>query len=428
MRNKLLFFILILPLLTLSQEEKKFGIQFSGFVKTDIFYDTRQTDDLREGHFLILPKNISKDELGNDINDQSSFNFLSIQTRLAGNITGPDVLKAKTSAYIEAEFFGTSNADINGFRLRHAYALMDWKKSELLVGQFWHPMFITSCFPTTVSFNTGAPFEPFSRNPQIRYTFRFFDFRAIGTLVAQRDFANMGPALSVPTANISSSEYLRNAGIPEFNLKLEFNKLYPEKNQEFLVGAGIDYKSLKPMLTTSILDTAGKEHKYTTDETVNGISSFLYFKLKFKPITVKAQATLAQLSDNLTMLGGYAVNEIIDSTKNTVGYSPMNVLSIWTDIHSNGVKWEFGLFAGYTKNNGFETNIVGNQYGRGGSIDHAYRIAPRAVFKPGQMRFAVEVENTVAAYGKMDMLDKGLVKETTNVSNLRLLLAVYYMF
>jgi hypothetical protein len=44
------------------------------------------------------------------------------------------------------------------------------------------------------------------------------------------------------------------------------------------------------------------------------------------------------------------------------------------------------------------------------------------------MRFAVEVENTVAAYGKMDPIDKGLVKETTDVSNLRLLLAVYYMF
>ncbi len=353
---------------------------------------------------------------------------MSIQTRLAGTITGPDVLKAKTSAYIEAEFFGTSVTDVNGFRLRHAYALLDWKKSELMVGQFWHPMFITSCFPATVSFNTGAPFEPFSRNPQIRYTFRFLDFRVIGSLVAQRDFANMGPVSSDPSKNLPSSEFLRNAEIPEFNLKLEFNKLYPDKNQEFLVGAGIDYKSLKPMLTTFKVDTEGKTHTYTTDETINGISSFLYFKLKFKPITVKAQATLAQLSENLTMLGGYAVNEIIDTTKNTVGYTPMNVLSIWTDIHSNGAKWEFGLFAGYTKNNGFENNIVGNQYGRGGTIDHVYRIAPRVVFKPGKMRFAVEVENTVAAYGKMDPIDKGLVKETTNVSNLRLLLAVYYMF
>jgi len=428
MKKLLMILVILLPILTKAQEEKKFGIQFSGFVKTDIFYDSRQTDDLREGHFLILPKNISKDELGNDINDQSSFNFLSIQTRLAGTITGPDVLKAKTSAYIEAEFFGTSNADVNGFRLRHAYALLDWKKSELMVGQFWHPMFITSCFPGTVSFNTGAPFEPFSRNPQIRYTFSFLDFRAIGSLVAQRDFANMGPVSSDPSKNLPSSEFIRNAGIPEFNLKLEFNKLYPEKNQEFLVGAGIDYKALKPMLTTSIIDTANKSHIYTTDETVNGISSFLYFKLKFKPITVKAQATLAQLSENLTMLGGYAVNEIIDSTKNTVGYTPLNVFSIWTDIHSNGAKWEFGLFAGYSKNNGYITNIIQTPYGRGSNIDQVYRIAPRVVFKPGKMRFAVELENTVAAYGTMEKINKGLVKDTTNVSNLRLLLAVYYMF
>lgn len=426
MRNFLIFLVCLIPVIINAQEEKKFGIQFSGFVKTDIFYDTRQTEDAREGHFLILPKNISKDELGNDINDQSSFNFLSIQTRLAGTITGPDVLKAKTGAYIEAEFFGTSNPDINGFRLRHAYATLDWKKSELLVGQYWHPMFITACFPTTISFNTGAPFEPFSRNPQIRYTFRFFKFKAIGSLVAQRDFANMGPASSDPTANTASSEYLRNAETPEFNIKLEYNTVNTEKGTEFLIGAGADYKVLKPMLVTTVVDTL--THKYTTSEKVDGLSSFLYFKLKFKPVTVKAQATLAQLSDNLTMLGGYAVNEIIDSTKNTVGYATSNVFSVWTDIHTNGAKWEFGLFAGYSENMGFETNIIQKPYGRGSDIDHIYRVAPRVVFKSGKMRFAFEIEQSTAAYGTRDLTDLGLVKETTNVSNLRLLLAVYYMF
>jgi hypothetical protein len=50
------------------------------------------------------------------------------------------------------------------------------------------------------------------------------------------------------------------------------------------------------------------------------------------------------------------------------------------------------------------------------------------VFTEGKMKFALEAENTVAAYGTMDTFNKGLVKETTNVSNLRLLLAVYYMF
>lgn len=442
MKKLLFILILVLPVLAMAQEEKKFGIQFSGFVKTDIFYDTRQTVDLREGHFLILPANEKLDANLTDINANPSFNFLSIQTRLNGNITGPDVLKAKTSGYIEAEFFGTSNADINGFRLRHAYAMLDWKKSELMVGQFWHPMFITSCFPATLSFNTGAPFEPFSRNPQIRYTFRFSKFRLIGTAVAQRDFSNAGP-------NGNSSEYMRNSGIPEGNLKLEFNSINKEKEKELLFGLGVDYKILQPRLFTTVTwkvndtiytinptDTLivplEKKKEYSTDATVDGLSVFAYFKLKFKPVTIKVQGTYGQLTDNLTMLGGYTVSEITDASQNEVNYSPMNVISVWTDIHSNGAKWEFGLFGGYTENYGFDANPIGdptkNIFGRGSDIKYVYRIAPRVAYKSGKMKFALEVENTVAAYGTRDLTDKGLVKNVEEISNLRFLLGIFYMF
>ncbi|MBM3435601.1 MAG: hypothetical protein FJY07_05205 [Bacteroidetes bacterium] len=442
MRKELLLFIVILPLLSLSQEEKKFGIQFSGFVKTDIFYDTRQTVDLREGHFLILPANEKPDVNGKDINAHSSFNFLSIQTRLNGNITGPDVLKAKTSGYIEAEFFGTSNTDVNGFRLRHAYAMLDWKKSELMIGQFWHPMFITSCFPATLSFNTGAPFEPFSRNPQIRYTFRLGKFRLIGTALAQRDFQNQGP-------NGSSTEYLRNSGIPEGNLKFEFSSINKEKEKEFLFGVGVDYKTLQPRLFTSVTwkvnDTVytinpadtlivpvEKKKDYATVAKVNGLSAFAYFKLKFKPITIKVQGTYGQLTDNLTMLGGYAVSEVTDATTNAVAYTPMNVFAVWTDIHSNGAKWEYGIFGGYTQNLGFDLNPVGdpskNIYGRGSDIQYVYRVAPRVAYKSGKMKFAFEIEETTAAYGARNNSNKGLVENSKDISNLRFLLGVFYMF
>ena len=57
----------------------------------------------------------------NDLNANPSFHILNIQTRLRGDITGPDAFGAKTSGAIEAEFFGTSESDLNGFRLRHAY-------------------------------------------------------------------------------------------------------------------------------------------------------------------------------------------------------------------------------------------------------------------------------------------------------------------
>ena len=91
---------------------------------------------------------------------------------------------------------------------------------------------------------------------------------------------------------------------------------------------------LNQCLTTSVADTAA--NIYTTDETVNGISSFLYFKLKFKPITVKAQATMAQLSENLTMLGGYAVNEIIDTSKK---YRRLYTNERFIDLDRYSFKW-----------------------------------------------------------------------------------------
>ena len=183
MRKISIVLLAILSISGMAQDAKKFGIKFNGFVKSDIFFDSRQTIDAREGHFLLYPQNEYLDFNGADINAVSKFNILSIQTRLKGVITGPDALGAKTSGVIEGAFFGNIASDINGFRLRHAFVKLTWPKSELLVGQFWHPMFVTSCFPGTVSLNTGAPFEPFARNPQIRFSQKFGKFKAIATAV-----------------------------------------------------------------------------------------------------------------------------------------------------------------------------------------------------------------------------------------------------
>jgi len=105
MRKILILLVTVLTLIGNAQDEKKFGIKFSGFVKTDIFFDSRQTWDARDGQFLLYPKNEFLDENGDDINAVSKFNMLSIQTRLKGAITGPDALGAKTSGLIEGAFF-----------------------------------------------------------------------------------------------------------------------------------------------------------------------------------------------------------------------------------------------------------------------------------------------------------------------------------
>ncbi|NJO92213.1 MAG: hypothetical protein HC831_27035 [Chloroflexia bacterium] len=77
------------------KEEKKFNVKFNGFVKSEFFWDTRQTVSAREGHFLLWPSAISRDANGDDINAKPNFNFLSIQSRIGVDLTGPDVLNAK---------------------------------------------------------------------------------------------------------------------------------------------------------------------------------------------------------------------------------------------------------------------------------------------------------------------------------------------
>lgn len=398
----------------MAQDDKKppvFGITLSGFVKTDVFYDSRQTVSIREGHYLLFPKGPSTGPDGIDVNARDSFNILSIQTRLAGKITGPDALGAKTSAYIEAEFFGTSDADLNGFRLRHGYLKLTWPHSELMVGQFWHPMFVIESFPDVVSFNTGAPFQPFNRSPQIRYTRTFGGVSLVATALAQRDFTSNGP-------DGASSVYLRNAALPEFNLKLQLASKNDARKTETVAGIGADVMKLSPRIVTAL--------GYATDESLTGLAAMAFFKQKWPRSTWKAEAVWGQDLHHLTMLGGYAVRAIIDETRLDWAYTPIATLSLWTEVQTNGAPWQTGLFAGYSKNLGSPNEITGASYARGFNIDELYRLSPRLVYNVGKMRFAGEAELTAASYGTPDLFGK--VRDARFVRNLRLLLAAYYFF
>jgi hypothetical protein len=419
-----------------SEPEKKapmFGISFSGFVKTDIFFDSRQTVNARDGHFLLFPENEKLDADGNDINAKSSYNFLSIQTRLAGSITGPDALGAKTSGYIEGEFFGNINPNINSFRLRHAWVKLNWKKAELLIGQWWHPMFVPECSPATVSFNTGAPFVVFSRNPQVKFTRSFGKVKIGLTVLSQVDFVSDGP-------DGPNTKYLRNSVIPESNLTIQFGTKNETSGNEFLIGAGVNYQILTPRLNTTVtitpaLDTVingkvvhydAKTATYKTSETTGAFAANIFAKLKLKPITIKAGGEYGQNNNAYTMLGGYAVKSVTDASKNAVNYINLPSWAAWAEIHTNGTKWQPGLFMAYGKTMGAGENILGPSYTRGGNIDNAYRISPRLALNIKKLRIAAEVEYTAAAYGTVNK--DATVSNTKTIGNTRFLIGVFYFF
>lgn len=399
----------MIPILSFSQEKKddnKFTVSLNGFVKNDMFWDTRQTVSAREGHFLLFPKPISLDADGNDIYSVPNFNFLSVQSRISVGIKGTKFLNADVSGKIEGDFFAQANDNINLFRLRHAYFKLNWESTELLLGQYWIPMFITDCFPGTISFNTGVPFQPFGRNPQIRLTQKLGSLKFIAIANSQRDYSSRG-AIGV------SGEYLRNSAMPEFSGQIHFNV------GAILLGVSSSYKQIMPQTVTS--------KGYKTDETVSGFNALAFVRLKTKAVTFKLQGIYGQNMPDVLSIGGFAVSDSTNTAKGFAEYATLNTASFWFDMQTNG-QFQVGIFGGYSMNLGANTNIIAETtYGLGTNIKSMYRVSPRISYKMNKVKFALEGEYTAANYGST-FSNTGIPETLTEANNFRILFASYFFF
>lgn len=409
MKKLILVFAILLPALLCAQEEQKedkITAHWSGFVKNDFFWDSRQTITAREGQFMLFPAPVAEDADGEDINDNGSFNFLAVQSRMILDISGPKQLGAELSAKISGDFFAQANDNINLFRLRHAFIKMKWPQTELLAGQYWIPMFVPQVFPGTVSFNTGTPFQPFGRNPQIRFTYTAGNLKFLAIASAQRDFRSRGPAGV-------TSDYLRNSGKPEFSgqVHVDVGDIY--------AGIGGSYKSIVPQLQTG--------SGYATDQALGSFNGLAFFKVVTKPLTFKFEGIYGQNIPDVLSIGGFGVSDSTDMLKGYVEYSPINTMSAWVDLHTNGKKWQYGIFGGYTQNMGAAEDIIGPVYGFATNIKSVYRVSPRVIYNAGQVRMALELEYTAADYG-LTRDEKAVPGDLSTADNLRVLAALYYFF
>jgi len=270
-------------------------------------------------------------------------------------------------------------------------------------------MFFAQVFPEVISFNTGVPFQPFSRNPQIKYSYKLKDLKFIATAYTLRDFPSIGPVGTTITIQ-------RNAAIPNAN----FSFIYSPSDSKNVFGAGIDYKTVLPQIET--------DKGYKTDETISGISATFVSKLVFNKITWKLQGVYAQNAFDILGIGGYAMKEnTYDNITGVCQYTNINTGTLWTELYYKNDKFITGVFGGYTKNMGSDDNIETTSiYARGGNIEYLYRVSPRFAFYQGKSTIGLELEYTAAVYGTID--NKSSFSNTKEVSNIRALLSFIYSF
>lgn len=394
---------------SLNTKNDKIKAAFSGFFKYDLWYDTRQMAESVDGLFAMYPKNKLLDANGNDINHTSSMNAITVTTRVRTIISGPEILKARSSVLIEGDF--STNTSTKSVRFRHAIAKLNWDHTELIIGRYWHPLFVAEVCPRVMSLNTGVPFQVFNRSPQIRIKQTIGNFNIISAFLYQADYKSTGP-------EGRSSTYMRNAKIPNMHLQLQ----YKYAN---MLTAGIagDYKVLKPSIFATSLVDPGTIYK--TNETIGSYTFMAYFKYMNKKITFKTKGMLGQNLYEHLLPGGYAVSNI-DSLTGEREYTPYNNFYYWINL-LYGKKLKGGIFGGYMKNLGTSNEIVGDIYARGADIDAIYRISPHIAYQAKNMQFSLELEHTNVRYGTINYED-GTVEKTEDVDGRRLLFTVFYFF
>ena len=402
-----------------AKAQEKPSVKLYGFIRNYACFDTRESMTSNSEQFYYMPKDEKLDANGEDINEQPNMMLLSITTRLGLNITGLEFLGAKTSAKIESDFagFGTSNTVL---RIRQAYAKMEWEKNSILAGQAWHPM-MGDMMPDVFSLETGAPFTPFSRTPQVRYDYKNKGFTLTATALYQYQYTSYGP-------DGASFNYARNAIVPE----LYFQAMY--KNGGFMIGAGVDLLTLKPRqsYTMESTDESGATVTGTykcKEDPVVSISPTVFASYKKGNWGVKGRFTYAQNAAHLSMISGYGVTAVNENGEQE--YGSINSASGWVDVtYKKTLKkgfLTFCCFAGYTKNLGCKDEFTGPIYMRGEkNMDNMWRVAPSVLYTHNAMQIGIEYNPTTVAYGTPDSQYK--MSDTHNVTNHRICAMLKYNF
>lgn len=404
-----------------------------GYVKWESFWHTRQAIGSREIQALLYPSPRAIDIFGQDINAHGAFHMTAIETRMGISLEGPAWGCFRNDGLIEGDFRGPSDPNNSAFRLRHAFGRILWENNtaSLLLGQWWHPLFILECFPHTVTFAIGSPMEAQAREPQLRFTQRWGKFELIAAAASQRDFNSNGPFGP-------SSEYIRNSIIP--NLHLQMRWFFDNKNVDQLIGVAADYKRLTPRIQSN--------KNVKVNESIDSFIFETFAAFGQPPWSLRSKAFWAQNGNDQVLISGFGVSTLNPVTDERT-YSNTAAAGAWLDFsyifHCDSM--ELGGFAGGTKNLGSRRALyidpatglpiiyalkgvpgstvtemdIGSQ-----NIDYVVRVSPRYVYKKDPIRFGIELEWTRASWGTPNGFGK--VLNAVPVDNYRILMALYYMF
>lgn len=390
-----------------AEEAEKPALKWYGFVRTYFAFDTRESSAGTEDLYFYMPKDRSMVD-GVDMNLVPSFRYAALTSRLGLDLVGVEALGYKLGGKIEADFYaGVSGVTGTAqFRLRQAYATIAKNDRFWKIGQAWHPM--AADLPDIFSLESGAPFGPFSRTPQVNFEWKIAGpWSLTAAAIWQMQYTSTGPKITkqddgnykyVATA---SADYIKYSCTPEFYLG--FNC----KGETGLFRVGFDLLSIKPRNYDYDINT-GKALKKVSDRLTTW-NVFVYGQQRFGEWDAKLKVTFANDGSHFNLVGGYGVSGINES--GSWNYLPTRTLAGWMTFcrKQKGCNWVPQILLGYSRIFGtaddlIDASLIGGTafWGKNnaGSANRLFRVQPEILYNLGKLQFGLEYMLTGVQYGK----------------------------
>ena len=419
------------PAAETAKTEKPAHFKFYGFIRNYFAFDSRDSKAGTKDLFYYLPLDESLNANGTDINADPSFRFLAITSRLGLDVKDYQIGKTKVGAKVETDFY-CMNGNVAVLRLRQAYATLGWdglgkdgkQSTSLKIGQAWHP--IAADQPYVIDLETGTPFNPFSRTPQVMLDHNFSkNFTLTGGFIWQMQYLSSGP-------NGASDNYIKYGCTPEFYAGVTF-----KSNNGFTGRVGMDVLSIKPRWRNSDGDKV--------DDRITTVSPYVYAQYSKDAFAVNAKVVYASAGEHFNMLSGYGVTDV--NSDGSWNYAPLHSTASYLSV-KYGRKLQVQGMIGHMKNLGTSKSLYEDPANPGyTSTDNVYisgngfhnlnqiiRVTPTVVYNLGKLSFGLEYDITSAQYGKYDVAkhvnsSNGLVDGDLHwVTNHRLLGMVKFTF
>ena len=427
MKKLILSFFALAALSTalLAQNETPAKFKLYGFIRNYAIFDSREVKAGTEDLYFYMPVDENKLANGTDLNATPSFRLLSLTTRLGLDVSGYQFGSMKLNGKVEADFYCKSGSTAI-LRLRQAYIGLTWdklgKNAEnsflLTIGQTWHPM--AADMPHIVNLETGAPFNPFNRSPQImaNYSFGKKVTLTAGAIYGMQ-YLPVGPTSNDDLKVTKSANYMKYGLIPEIYAGITL-----KPTSSFTAKVGANLFTIKPRW---------KDGLGPLSDRLITVSPFVFLQYTGKNgLQIRAKSIFAQAGEHMNLLTGYGVSKI--NNDGSWEYTPMRSTASFISAQY-GKKWQVMGMIGYMRLLGTSEDLIDTDhywFNNSGvsNIRQMFRATPTLAYNLGKLTLAIEYNLTGVQFGAKSSMDsKGLVQDNLHwVLNHRILTMAKFTF